>query len=122
MEEITGYVNENDSYELIRANDAVDLVYQVIEDYHAQTGQVLNMKEAADHVESHLEEQAQKLFKLNKFKSRLAPEVEKKEVQMKKESPTLSNEKSAPQISSTGRFTSDDQSKLEAAKLLKWID
>lgn len=117
--ELTSFVESSpEDYELIQANDAVDLVYQVIEQHHAETGQILSNKEAADHVEAYLFEEAQKLLeKSKKLKSIATPQPK----QVKPSSPTLSNNLSNNVNSNinSSKLT-DEQSKFEAAKLIKW--
>lgn len=119
MGELTDFVNTNDEYELIRANDAVDLVYDVIQKHHAATQQILSTKEAADHVEEYLTEEARKLMTLKKFAP--APAAEPKQ-EVRQPSPTLTNGHTT-QVSTKGLTSlSEDESKLQAAQLLKWIE
>lgn len=120
MVELTGFVNNTEDYELIRANDAVPLVYDVIEQHHVKTGRILSNKEAADHVESHLLEEAQKLLKLKKLGYKPEPVSDKKpEGQINK--PTLTNN-SATTLSNkvVSELKSDSELKKAAAAMLKW--
>lgn len=74
-EEIDTYIQENSSeYELIIANNAVNDVYEVCQEYFLQTGKVLAPAEAAKWVENHYLEEAEKLLKLNKIAARVKPE------------------------------------------------
>lgn len=66
-QEISSFVDSSEEHELIRANDMSHEVFNVIELHHQETGKVLSIKEAADLVESHLEEKAKELQKLKKF-------------------------------------------------------
>jgi uncharacterized FlaG/YvyC family protein len=66
--QLTDFVNTTEDYDLIRANDAVGLVYEVIEAHHNETGQILSNKEACDAVEEHLLEEAKKLVDREKVK------------------------------------------------------
>ena len=50
-------------YELIQANEANDIIYDVIEEHYNETGRILDIEEAAEAVESYLEEEAEKLLK-----------------------------------------------------------
>lgn len=124
MEEITDFVNtQEEEYELIKANDSVQAVYDVIEQYHAKTGKILEVKEAADYVESHLYEEAQKLLKLRKLQAKKEAEADKKvddKKSDKKTQVTLSNEKSTQVPSRTNRLMSNEESLAEAAKLIQW--
>lgn len=127
--QLTDFCNKEADYELIRANDAVGLVYEVIEEHHKNTldaetgkGQILSNKEAADAVENYLLEEAKKQIKLSKVKTLLAP-VEPAAKEEKSGSPTLSNTHSAQSVPSSGqRLLSDEESRKEAAKLIKWQD
>ena len=66
--ELTEFANNTPDYELIRSENAVDLVYDTIEQYHAETGKILSHKEACDAVEAHLFEQAKKMLEREKIK------------------------------------------------------
>jgi hypothetical protein len=121
--ELTSFVNSNDNYELIRANDAVDVVYDVIEEHYKETGNIMSKQEAADQVESYLEAEVEKLLKLNKLKSRFAPPQTEQPQQREKapQSPTLSNTHSTT-VSKPSRPKSRDASVASAASLLRWND
>lgn len=122
MNELTSYVNSNDKYEMIKANDAVDLVYNVIEQHHQETGRILSNEEAADQVEEYLFEEAKKLLESNKLKGLYQQAKPTEEKQERQPSPTLSNELGT-QVSTKGdRFLSDEESKAAISKLLKWED
>ena len=72
QDEIGDFVKQNgEDYELIGASEAEGLVYDVIEEHYNETGRILDLKEAADAVESYLEEEAGKLMKLKKISARL---------------------------------------------------
>lgn len=122
--QLVDFIGQTPDYELIRANDAGDLVYQVIEEHHAETGQILSNKEACDAVEEYLLEEAKKLVDREKVKKLLQPQPPSKPAaQTGKSSPTLSNAQAAqaskPQAA---RRLSDEESKAEAAKLIRWDD
>lgn len=121
--QLTDFVNKTEDYDLIRANDAVDLVYQVIEEHYNETQQILSNKEACDAVENYLLEEAKKLVDRDKVKKLLqTPATTTAPQGARKSSPTLSNAQAAQAPKSTGRKLSDEESKAEAAKLLKWMD
>lgn len=119
--EIDSFVAKTESYELIQANDASELVFEVIENYYEQTGEVLDIKQAADHVEAQLEEEAEKLFKLNKLKSKFAPvqKAPEPKPELKKPVQTLSNAHSAGALSNR-RPATREESLAEAARLIRW--
>ena len=57
--EIGDFVKQNgEDYELIGASEAEGLVYDVIEEHYNEYGRILDLKEAADAVESYLEEES----------------------------------------------------------------
>lgn len=134
--EINQFVESNsDEYELVLANDATDLVFEVIEEHYNETskeaedgvGKVLSVKEAADHVERYLFDQAQSLLKLKKLQK------QKEETKVSAESPeksgseasgsvTLSNDQSTQVPSKVSRKLSAEESLKEAAKLIRWED
>ncbi len=120
MGELTSFVNNNADYELIRANDAVPLVYEVIQQHHAKTGRILSNEDAANHVESHLLEEAKKLLKLKKLGYKEEPKVEKKPAPQPA-APTLSNSNSTVLSNKVGvEVKSDAELKKIAASMLKW--
>ena len=123
MGEINQFVeSNNEEYELIQANNASELVYNVVEEHYNDTGRVLETKEAADAVEAYLMEEAQKLFKVKKL-SKLQEAVETPEPQIQRQSsPTLSNTLSS-QVPHVGeQKLTNDQSKAKIAQLIKWTE
>lgn len=124
--QLTDFVNKEADYELIRANDAVGLVYEVIEEHHKKTfnpktgeGLILSNKEAADAVEKYLLDEAKKQISLNKVKSLLAPQQAKPEVKPASIG-SLSNAHSTQATSTVKKFLSDEDSKRQASKLIVW--
>jgi hypothetical protein len=123
--ELTDFVNNSDDkYELIQANDAVDVVYEVIEEHYKDTGRIMSKDEAADQVENYLEGEIEKLMKLSKLKNKFGLQEALKE-QAKpapvQASPTLSNAHSAA-ASKPSRPKTRDESLAYATSLLKWND
>ena len=119
QDEIAGVVmSDPDRFELVQASEASALVYDVIEEHYNETGRVLDIEEAADAVESYLEEEAGKLMKLKKLSSRLG--IDPRELEAM-EQVTLSNDHSA-QVNYEGanRMLSDEESKARAARMLQW--
>ena len=112
-------------YELVAAEgqEGVDAVFEIIDAYYRETGEALDIKEAVEAAEEELLEQARKRIGLAKIKKLMgASETKTQEVkpqQVKKPGTTLSNEASQVQ-SSSGKFLSDDESKKEAAKLIRF--
>lgn len=122
--ELTNFVNDSEKYELIRANDASDLVYDVIEQHYGETGRILSKEEAADAVEEYLEEELEKLLKVGKVKNKLTPQEAAQQAAspkptMTQKAPTLSNAHSAA-ASKPSRPLTREESVARAASLLKW--
>ena len=119
QDEIVGVVQSNpEKYELVQASEADGLIYDVIEEHYNETGRVLDIEEAADAVESYLEEEAGKLMKLRKISGRLGIDPLELEAM---EQVTLSNDHSA-QVNYEGanRMLSEEESKARAARMLQW--
>ena len=121
--QLDDFVATNEDYELIQANDASSLVFEVIEEHYNDTGRVLDMKEAADSVESHLETELRKVLeKSKKLGQWKAKDEEPEEEERQSPSPTLSNALSSQAQYNEDRTLTHDQSKAKAASLLKWTD
>ena len=120
--EIEDFVESNaDRYELIKANEANDIIYDVIEEHYNDTGRILDIEEAAEAVENYLEEEAEKLLSLGKLRSKFGLENDFEQEESPRQSQvTLSNAMSAQANERVGRKLSDDESKALAAKMLKW--
>lgn len=88
-----------DKYELIRMQNANDLVFQVIVEFQNQHGRWLSFEEAAEKVESHLESQVSKLLESKKIKSRLAPQTENQAEDSMAAKPESMNGSSSPTLS-----------------------
>ena len=112
-------------YELVAAEgqEGVDAVFDIIDAYYQETGEVLDIKEAVEAAEEELLKQAKKRIGLSKIKKLMgASETKTQETkpqQVKKTGVTLSNEAAQVQ-SNSGRFLSDEESKAEAAKLIRF--
>jgi len=123
--EIASTIKSNtEEFELlgVEGENGIELVFDTINEHYNETGEVLDIVDAAKAVEDHLLGEAKKRIELHKIKklvgaSQVAQPPAKAE---KKVSMTLSNEKSQVQPSSKS-YMSDDESKREAAKLIKWI-
>lgn len=127
---------ESSDYELIKANEATELVYEVIrEDYESQKPapgekkMVMTFERACEMVEKHLEDQVSKLLELNKVKAKLTPkEPDTKSqsfeaaVSKPSVSQTLTNSmKATSEVSSPQKYLNDDESLRKAASLIKFI-
>ncbi len=127
-QEISKEISSNpEVYELILANEAENEVFDLIETYYNQTaeyqdgvmvkeGIILTVQDAAKHVEDHYEEEAKRILKLKKFNKQTSPEEQEKKVA----APTLSNDLASESPKNGSKFMSDEESKREAAKLIRF--
>jgi len=119
-DEIEHFVGSNkENFELIEANEATDVVYDVIEEHYNETGKVLGIEEAASAVESYLEDEAEKLLKLSKVRSKFNARNDEQEPQRQSQV-TLSNAHSAQANERVDRQLSEEDSKREMARMLQW--
>jgi len=119
-EEIKSTLESNpDQYELTLANNAIDLVYDVVEEFYAANGKILDAKEAAEMVEKHFEEEAKKILSLKKLQQASKKPAEVNKV-AGKTTPTLSNAMAAERPVTGSRKMSAEESLKEAAKLIRW--
>jgi hypothetical protein len=120
-QELENFVTSNEDYELIRANSAHDLVFNVVEEHYNRTGRVLSNKEAADAVEAHLLEEAKKLLTLKKLAA--APQIAPKQPEVRKVAQTLTNNNATtltnPVVS---KGLSREESLAQAASMIRWSD
>lgn len=127
INELGEFVDSNSQqYELIKANEATDLVFDVIEEHYNEHGEVLDKKDAADMVEKYLQEELEKTLKsTSKYRSFLEkpePQQEPSPSVNRQPRPTLSNAHSAVASPKAERKLSEDESKAKAANLLKWLE
>ncbi len=127
VNEIKDFIDGNkETYELVSvADEPSELIYNVIEQHYLNTKRVLPVKDAVEMVEKHFESEIEsKYSKLNKLKNKFGakePAVETK-TETVRQSPTLTNSQaSAVATPHTNKVMSVDESKREAAKLLKWV-
>ena len=119
--EIESFINENkNDFEYVAHNEATDVVYDVIEEHYNETGRILDIKEAVQAVESYLEEEAEKLLNLGKVKNRLTSMRDEYERPQRQSQTTLSNAHSAQANERVATKLSDEESKREMARMLKW--
>lgn len=65
-----------EKFELVRMQNAHELVFQVIYEFQQAHGKWLSFEEAATKVEEHLEKDVTRLLEAKKLKSKLAPKIE----------------------------------------------
>ena len=113
---------DKEKFELINESGLFDEVYNVIEEYFNETGEILATEKAAEHVENHLYEEGQKLLKAKKFAPKM-PEPGKGP-EKTASSTTLTN-KLTPASPATSpveskKLLSNEESLARAAALLKF--
>lgn len=124
--QIKTVVDSNASqFEAIKALDAYETVFALAEERFQETGEIPKIEAIATEVEKYLEAQLQKAFELQKFKSRFEPAAAKEPVEKTQETrPLGANTLTATQTAvtkpPTTRKLSDEESKREAARLIRW--
>ncbi len=127
MNKVKGFVDSSpETYEFIKANNAEKVIYDVVESHYKESGKILTIKEAADAVESHLEEEAEKLLKLNKVGKRLEAFMQQrnKPESTTQEPVTLTNSHSqlTADEKQNKQMLSEEESKQEVARMVRWLD
>ncbi len=122
---------QGDKYELIKTFNAYDQVMNTVYEHWNQTGEMIDVDKVADQLEAEMEAEARKLLTLKKLTPKQVAEVTealntKEGVQAqadgsKTATKTLTNDliAQAPPPKSAA-YLSDEESKREAAKLLRW--
>lgn len=122
INQINDVLNGSDDYELSRAHDASELVYEVMEEHYKETKEIMDIKEAAAQVERYLEEELDKMTKLSKFQKKYGSSPSKP-VEQKRQSPTLSNaHASKASVMENSMPLSHSEQLAKAASLIKWND
>jgi hypothetical protein len=106
----------------VEGEDGADLVYSVMDEHYNATGEILDLKVAAQLVEDQLFEDLQKKLELQKVKSKTGASSATKQGPAKTPSVTLTNNNTQASAPVVKRNLSDDESKEEAAKLIRWIE
>jgi hypothetical protein len=120
--ELSEFVKANaETYELIAANNATDLMFESAEEYFKKYQQVPDMQELAKAVEEHLEERANDILKLKKIQNKFA-KAPAETKPSKETAPTLSNTLAAEVPKSGSKLLTAEQSLKEAAKHIRWND
>lgn len=118
---------DSDKYELINLNgeSGLDLVWEVTEQYFTQHGKVLTPSDAAEKVETYLENEARKLLGVKKLKPRESEQRVNELVELQlnpqqKQNFTLSQELHASPQARQYNPVDLEESKARAAAMLKW--
>lgn len=115
---------DSEKYEMIKANDAYETVFDVIEEYFNKNKVVLPIEKAAEHVENYLTEHAKKLLRLKKLQA-LPTETPAAPTQAAPKSTapqmTLTNRNvtAMPAKENLGRLSKEESIK-RAAAMLRW--
>ena len=121
--EIQDVVNSSEEYDYIQANEAYDLVFDIIDEYYQENKEVLDINDAARQVEQYLEEESMKLVeKSKKLKSKFA-QLKQSPNPASSQSPTLSNSNAATSKNpEPQRLLSREESIARLASQIKWED
>lgn len=132
-EALKAFIDANpETYELVRSQDAYDLVYDVQASHYQKTfnkeinsGEILGFDQAAKMVEEYLEANAKKILATKKFGQVVPvgdPGTQQSATTPQSRSPTLTNRMhgTATPSPAAGKMLDDEASKREAAKLLKF--
>lgn len=122
--------SNNEQFELINHFGEYDTVYDVIEKYYHNTGQILDTTKAAQEVEKFLESQFEKAATTNKIKKRFNLSFEEAvkenataEAQKQSEPSTLTNEMVSSSNLTTSEpqktYLSEEESKARSAQIIK---
>lgn len=119
---------KKDDYELINAQNAFGIVFEVIAQHYDKTlqetgtAEIMDMDKAAQMVETHLTNELQKLKGLKKVSSLFGQQIEAATEQAKPQgsSATLNSSVVPQQSAPKPRPRTIEESKAEAAKLLRW--
>ena len=121
--QINDVINNSDDYDLIQANDAHDLVYDVIESYYQENGSVLDTKEAADQVEQYLYEEHMKILEKSKKLGNWRADASERVAKTAGQSPTLSNSHSVQGTQNEPqKMLSREESIAQLANQIRWND
>lgn len=125
-ENIKGLVQKDtDKYEMINLYEAFDEVYDTIEAYFNETGEMLDVERAAQEVENHLFEEAQKIKRAKKLGFQEKQEApQKPQAQPSSMSATLTNKLTPTSVSNEStqpqRLLSNEESLARAAAMLRF--
>lgn len=119
---------DRDRWEAILETDSIDAVFDVILKYHQTHGEEPPLEWAADEVEKELVEHARKFAALKKLGLAAATDDGKEDLktalsEQKTPVPTITNNLAPePQANNNKRLLSDEESKAQVAKMLRWTN
>lgn len=117
--------SDSEKYELINGNDAHDTVFEVMKAYYQQNGKTLQMAEACDLVESHLDKELERIAKYKKFNrfrdgQSQTPQQSQQSQTESMGNKTINNQLNAVTPPNSKRFLSNEESLEHASKLIRW--
>ena len=129
IDKIKNFVDNNNQYEMIAANNAYHTVYEVMQEKFKQDGTVLEYNDAADMVERYYEEEAERYFKSSKLRDRYkgywqpepeeAQDVKPSQPATKPRPKTLSNQLTSQTPARDGELLSREESLARAAAIMR---
>lgn len=112
-----------EKYELVTANEAYDTVLEVMKLWHHEKGKTLQISEALDIVEGHLDKQLEKVTQYKKFQNRFQRQnTPQSEGGDHGDSKTINNDLTAQSSPTSHRHMSTEESLSKAAQMLRWKD
>lgn len=118
--QVAEYVRGSGKYDLVRATGSEALVFQTILAHYEKTGEVLTEDRAAEHVESQLSAQVDKVLAVPSVRSRLQGGQATGDQATAEPTATLSQEDSTATPTRTDR--SGPMSLEDAARYIEWVE
>jgi len=114
--------SDPDRFEFINAYpETIQDIFDLITETYNKEGKALDILEAADLVEAHLEQEARRIQNLKKLAAKQEPKELPKNERNIENKPTLSNDLTSGNIDDSEEFISDEYQRLaKAAAMLKW--
>jgi len=129
VDQIQNLVDNNDKYELIKANGAYNTVYQVIQDQFNKDGSILQFDQAADYVERYFSDEAERYYKSAKLRDRYKEhwhqpvtaqdEEPSQQAAVQQRPNTLSNDLTSQTPARSGALLPKEESLARAAAIMR---
>lgn len=116
-------MKDPDKYELINSNETnYETVLEVMKLWHHEKGKTLQIHEALDIVENHLDKQLDRITKYKKFQNRFKRDSTQQSQTGNdhENSNTINNDLTAHAPSNSNRQMSNEESLSRAAQMLRW--
>lgn len=116
--DIKSHIETNEALELLRQEEGgINTVVEVMEAWLQQHNELLPLEEACKKVEEYFEKEIEKFVKTKKLSTKLGL-LKENPAEKTITAPTLGNKQTTE--TAAKKFLSDEESRREAAKLLKW--